>query len=123
SSLSPPNLDCASPSVHCVDDTMGPNQEFATVQEAADVAAPGDVIVVFDGSYHYCMKLGPVRQTCEERGGPYQMQEKKGEPQRPQRTQRRRKQILRVLCGLCGSNPTISGSPNASTNTRRGRRH
>jgi len=45
------SVDCSEPAVLCVDDTPGPDQEFATIQEAADVVAPGEVVLVFDGSY------------------------------------------------------------------------
>ncbi len=45
------SVDCGEAAVLCVDDTAGPNQEFATIQEAADVVAPGEVVLVFDGSY------------------------------------------------------------------------
>jgi parallel beta-helix repeat protein len=45
------SVDCGEAAVLCVDDTAGPDQEFATLQEAADVVAPGEVVLVFDGSY------------------------------------------------------------------------
>ncbi len=45
------SVDCSEAAVLCVDDTAGPDQEFATIQEAADVVAPGEVVLVFDGSY------------------------------------------------------------------------
>lgn len=50
-SLPPPPTDCGLPEVLCVDDTPGATQEHATIQEAADVAGPGDTIVVFGGTY------------------------------------------------------------------------
>jgi hypothetical protein len=34
-----------------VDDDAGPTQEYATIQEAVDAAAPGDSVLVFEGSY------------------------------------------------------------------------
>ncbi len=46
-----PAPDCSEASVLCVDDTAGPDQEFATIQEAADVVAPGETVLIFDGSY------------------------------------------------------------------------
>jgi hypothetical protein len=45
------SVDCAEAAVLCVDDTPGPTQEYATIQEAADVVAPGEVILIFDGAY------------------------------------------------------------------------
>ena len=42
---------CGLPNVRCVDDTPGPNQEYATLQLAADASQPGDTILVFDGTY------------------------------------------------------------------------
>jgi len=42
---------CASASVHCVDDTPGPNQEFTTIQAAVSAAQAGHTVLVFDGSY------------------------------------------------------------------------
>ncbi len=46
-----PLLDCTQPTVRCVDDTAGPNQEYTTIQAAADAAGPGDWVRVFAGSY------------------------------------------------------------------------
>src|SRR5690349_10442854 len=51
SSLPPPAVDCALPDVLCVDDTPGPTQELASLQEAAAAVAPGQTVVVFDGTY------------------------------------------------------------------------
>jgi hypothetical protein len=45
------DVDCASATVHCVDDTAGPTQEYATIQAAVDAAQAGDLVLVFDGSY------------------------------------------------------------------------
>lgn len=42
---------CGLPNVRCVDDTPGPNQEYATLQLAANASLPGDTILVFDGTY------------------------------------------------------------------------
>lgn len=47
----PMPADCVAPEVLCVDDTPGPTQEFSSIQDAVDVAGPGDSVVVFDGSY------------------------------------------------------------------------
>ena len=45
------DVDCASPKVHCVDDTPGPMQEFADIQSAVDRARKGHTVVVAAGDY------------------------------------------------------------------------
>lgn len=47
----PSPADCAGPDVLCVDDDPGPTQEYATIQEAVDVAGAGDTVLVFEGRY------------------------------------------------------------------------
>jgi len=47
----PTAADCAGAEVLCVDDTAGPTQEYATIQEAVDVATAGDTVLVFEGRY------------------------------------------------------------------------
>lgn len=44
-------LDCGSPTVLCVDDTAGATQEYATIQNAVDIARAGDTVLVHDGAY------------------------------------------------------------------------
>ncbi len=43
--------DCTSNTVHCVDDSAGPNQEYSIIQNAVNISQPGDTVVVFDGNY------------------------------------------------------------------------
>ncbi len=42
---------CASPSVHCVDDTAGATQEYANIQACAGAVQSGEVCLVFPGNY------------------------------------------------------------------------
>ncbi len=42
---------CSDATVHCVDDTSGEFDEFSTIQDAVDRSVPGDVVLVFEGSY------------------------------------------------------------------------
>lgn len=44
-------LDCASSSVLCVDDTAGSTQEYARIQDAANVAQSGQTVLVHPGIY------------------------------------------------------------------------
>lgn len=44
--------DCSSATVRCVDDTAGANQEYSTIQAAANAANAGDTILVFPGTYN-----------------------------------------------------------------------
>jgi hypothetical protein len=44
-------LNCGAATVRCVSASAGPNQEYATIQAAADAAQPGDTVLVFAGSY------------------------------------------------------------------------
>ena len=45
------SFDCTLNTIHCVDDTSGPNQEFSVIQNAVNISQPGDVVLVFDGNY------------------------------------------------------------------------
>jgi hypothetical protein len=45
------SFDCTLNTVHCVDDTSGPNQEFSIIQNAVNISQPGDVVLVFAGNY------------------------------------------------------------------------
>jgi hypothetical protein len=42
---------CSDPTIHCVSSTAGPTQEFSTIQAAANIALPGDTILVYPGNY------------------------------------------------------------------------
>jgi hypothetical protein len=42
---------CSDPHTLCVDDQAGANQEYSTIQAAANVAKPGDTVFVFNGNY------------------------------------------------------------------------
>jgi hypothetical protein len=46
-----PASDCSIAHIRCVDVVAGPTQEYSTIQAAANIASPGDTILVFDGSY------------------------------------------------------------------------
>ncbi len=43
--------DCGQTNILCVDDTPGQTQEYQTIQEAANNAAPGDTIIIHPGNY------------------------------------------------------------------------
>lgn len=45
------DIDCASNSIHCVDENAGAQQEYETIQAAVDVATQGHTVVVFEGDY------------------------------------------------------------------------
>lgn len=45
------SVDCMAANVRCVDDTPGPNAEYATIMAAVRDAVPGDTVVVFAGEY------------------------------------------------------------------------
>ena len=47
----PDPVDCADADLLCVDDTPGAQQEYATIQAAADAVQAGQTILVFDGNY------------------------------------------------------------------------
>ncbi|MDH5516269.1 MAG: right-handed parallel beta-helix repeat-containing protein [Gammaproteobacteria bacterium] len=49
--LVPAGYDCNDTTVHCVDDRSSVNQEFFTIQEAVNIASPGDTVVVHEGTY------------------------------------------------------------------------
>jgi uncharacterized repeat protein (TIGR02543 family) len=44
-------LDCAATNVRCVSSTAGANQEYATIQAAANAVVAGDTVLVFAGTY------------------------------------------------------------------------
>ncbi len=43
--------DCNNDDIHCVDDTQGATQEFATIQEAVNIVAAGETVLVYPGTY------------------------------------------------------------------------
>lgn len=43
--------DCASADILCVDDDVNPQQEYSSIQNAVNVAGPGQTVLVFDGNY------------------------------------------------------------------------
>jgi len=47
-----PPIVCSSANIRCVDDTLGPQQEYSTIQAASDATVPGDTVLVFDGNYN-----------------------------------------------------------------------
>ena len=46
------DLDCSLPNIRCVDDTIGPEQEYSTIQSCLDAAQPGDTCLVLEGTYN-----------------------------------------------------------------------
>jgi hypothetical protein len=50
-SLIPKNYNCSHKKIYCVDDTPGPDQEYAVIQDAVDDMSAGEVVVVLDGKY------------------------------------------------------------------------
>jgi len=43
--------DCTRNDIHCVDDTFGSTQEFSTIQDAVDIVAAGETVLVHQGTY------------------------------------------------------------------------
>jgi hypothetical protein len=43
--------DCSLPDILCVDDTLGPTQEYSTISAALDAASAGDTVAIYNGVY------------------------------------------------------------------------
>ena len=50
---------CQQENILCVDDDPGPNQEFSSIQSAADIVQAGDTVIVFPGTYNERIRLPP----------------------------------------------------------------